>query len=190
MAFSAFLDADVLFPVGLRDSLLWIAHFEVYSPRWSADVLKEMRKNILKEHKHVSEKDLDEMIRDMQTAFPEAEVTGYQKLIDVMPINEKDRHVLAAAVVAKVGVLVTNNLKHFPAEACGEFGVEVQSADEFLVHALSLEPFVVHEALSRQASIKRRPPMSVADVLDHLEKTAPTFANEARAAWEIKPGGP
>lgn len=89
MAFSAFLDADVLFPVGLRDSLLWIAHFEVYSPRWSADVLKEMRKNILEEHKHVAEKDLDEMIRDMQTAFPEAEVTGYQKLIDVMPVNEK-----------------------------------------------------------------------------------------------------
>lgn len=79
MAFSAFLDADVLFPVGLRDSLLWIAHFEIYTPRWSADVLKEMRKNILEEHRHVTEKDLDEMIRDMQSAFPDAEVTGYQK---------------------------------------------------------------------------------------------------------------
>jgi predicted nucleic acid-binding protein len=133
VAFSAFLDADVLFPVGLRDSLLWIAHFEVNSPRWSADVLKEMRKNILEQHKHVAEKDLDEMVQDMQVAFPEAEVTGYQKLIDVMPVNEKDRHVLAAAVVAKVGVLVTN------------------------------------------------------DFLDHLEKTAPNFAKEARSAWEIKP---
>jgi hypothetical protein len=186
VAFSAFLDADVLFPVGLRDSLLWIAHFEVYSPRWSADVLKEMRKNILEQHKHVAEKDLDEMIREMRSAFPEAEVTGYQKLID---INEKDRHVLAAAVVAKIGVLVTNNLKDFPAKVCAEFGVEVQSADQFLVHALSLEPLAVHEALSRQASIKRRPPMSVADVLDHLEKRAPNFAKDARSAWEIKPAG-
>jgi hypothetical protein len=148
-----------------------------------------MRQNILDEHKHVAEKDLDEMIRDMQSAFPEAKVTGYQKLIEAMPINQKDRHVLAAAVVAKVGVLVTNNLKDFPAGACGEFGVEVQSADEFLVHALSLEPFVVHEALSRQASIKRRPPMSVSDVLDHMENTAPNFAKEARSGWEIKAAG-
>lgn len=189
MAFSAFLDADVLFPVGLRDSLLWIAHFEVYSPRWSADVLDEMRRNILETHKHVSAKDLDEMIGDMRAAFPEAEVTGYQKLIDVMPINEHDRHVLAAAVVAKAGVLVTNNVKDFPAAECGEFGVEVQSADEFLLHALSLEPFVVHEALSRQASIKRKPTMSVSDVLTHLEQTAPTFVREARSAWEIAPPG-
>lgn len=152
MAFSAFLDANVLFPVGLRDSLLWIAHFGVYSPRWSADVLDEMRRNIVKTHKYVTNEDLDEMIRDMQVAFPEAEVTGYQKLTDAMPINEHDRHVLAAAVVAKVGVLVTNNVKDFPAEACQSFGVEVQSADDFLLHALSLEPFVVHEALSRQVT--------------------------------------
>ena len=185
MAFSAFLDADVLFPVGLRDSLLWIAHFAVYSPRWSADVLDEMRRSILETHKHVTKEDLDEMIRDMRTAFPEAEVTGYHRLIDAMPINEHDRHVLAAAVVAKVGVLVTNNVKDFPIEACGQFGVEVQSADEFLLHVLSLEPFIVHEALSRQASIKRKPAMSVADVLTHLEKTAPNFAKEARTAWEI-----
>jgi hypothetical protein len=40
-------------------------------------------------------------------------------------------------------------VKDFPAEASERFGVEVQSADEFLLHALSLEPFVVHEALSR-----------------------------------------
>ncbi len=65
MAFSAFLDADVLFPVGLGDNLLWIVQFEVNSPRWSADVQKEMRKNILKAHKRVAEKDLNEMIRDM-----------------------------------------------------------------------------------------------------------------------------
>jgi len=87
VAFSAFLDADVLFPVGLRDSLLWIAHFGVYSPRWSADVLDEMRRNILETHKHVTKDDLDEMIRDMQTASPEAEVTGYQRLIAAMPIK-------------------------------------------------------------------------------------------------------
>jgi PIN domain len=189
VAFSAFLDADVLFPVGLRDSLLWIARFELYSPRWSVDVLDEMRRNILKTHTHVSARDIDDMIGDMRVAFPEADVTGYEKLIDVMPINEKDRHVLAAAIIAKVGVLVTNNVKDFPAVVCGEFGVEVQSADEFLLHGLTLEPFMVHEALSRQASIKRKPPMSVADVLLHLEQTAPVFVQEARSVWEIPPPG-
>jgi len=85
VAFSAFLDADVLFPVGLRDSLLWIARFELYSPRWSVDVLDEMRRNILKTNTHVSARDIDDMISDMQVAFPEADVSrqGHEQ-IDVI----------------------------------------------------------------------------------------------------------
>ena len=189
MAFTAFLDANVLYPVGLRDSLLWIAHAGVYSPLWSSDVLDEMRRNILKRRPEVGTRELDQMIADMREAFPEAEVTGYKDLEASMTNQPDDRHVLAAAVSAKAGVLVSENTKHFPPEACEPYEIDVQSADTFLLHALSHASFQVHEALSRQAAIKRRPPMSVADVLQHLEAIAPTFVSEARIDWEIIPAG-
>lgn len=39
-------------------------------------------------------------IEQMRAAFPDAEVTGYETLIEGMNTHEKDRHVLAAAVAA------------------------------------------------------------------------------------------
>ena len=45
---------------------------------------------------------------------PDAEVTGYETLIDGMTNHEKDRHVLAAAVRGNAEVLVTFNLDDFP----------------------------------------------------------------------------
>jgi hypothetical protein len=185
VAFTAFLDADVLFPVGLRDTLLWIAALDVYSPRWSADVLEEMRRNVLEEFPDISPNDMDEMISQMRRAFPEAEVTGYQRLIPAMPCNEKDRHVLAAALIAKAGVLVTNNVKDFPKDECAELGIEVQSANDFLSHALSLDASSVRQALTRQAAGKKNPPMTISDVLSRLESTAASFVAEARAAWGL-----
>jgi PIN domain len=180
---TAFLDANVLFPVGLGDTLLWIAHFEVYSPRWSARVLDEMRRNVLAKHPQVSALEMDAMITDMRSAFPEAEVVGYERLEEAMVNAAEDRHVLAAAVIARAGVLVTNNVRDFPSAACEPYGIEAQSADEFLVHALTLEPCVVRDAVTRQAAIKVNPPLTVDDVLASLLWTAPTFVHEARLAW-------
>lgn len=185
MAFTAFLDADVLFPIGLCDSLLWIATYDLYSPRWSPDVLGELRRNVLEEYRDLDPREIDERIADMKRAFPEAEVTGYASLIPAMPAHDKDKHVVAAAVIADAGVVVTNNVKDFDLPRCAELGIEIQSADEFLSHALSLDPVTVHRALTRQASIKKNPPMTIGDVLARLEWTASSFVREARVAWSI-----
>jgi hypothetical protein len=122
-----------------------------------------MRRNVLEEYPDISPNDMDELIGQMRRAFPEAEVTGYQSLIPAMPCSEKDRHVLAAAVIAKAGVLVTNNLKDFPKDECAALGIEVQSADDFLSHALSLDASAVRQALARQAAGKKNPPMTIGD---------------------------
>lgn len=175
----------MLFPIGLCDSLLWIAALDLYSPRWSADVLAELRRNILKEYPDMDPGEIDQRIADMQHAFPEADVTGYQGLIPAMPAHDKDKHVVAAAIIANAGVLVTNNLKDFDLERCADLGVEVQSADEFLSHALSLDPLTVRQAFTKQAAIKKNPPMTVADVLARLEWTAANFVREARTALGI-----
>jgi hypothetical protein len=76
----------------------------------------------------------------MANACPEALVTSYDGLIPNMKNDEADRHVLAAAVTAGADVIVTENIKHFPIAACEPFGIEIQTADEFLSYWVSPSP--------------------------------------------------
>ncbi|HEY9564770.1 MAG TPA: hypothetical protein VIR30_13470 [Nocardioides sp.] len=57
---------------------------------------------------------IEGLLDQMSLAFPDAEVNGYQELVDRMTCDAKDRHVLAAAVRADAGAIVTFNGKDFP----------------------------------------------------------------------------
>ena len=48
MPFSALLDACALYPQSLRDVLLRFAERDIYRLLWSADVLDEMERNLVK----------------------------------------------------------------------------------------------------------------------------------------------
>lgn len=117
MAFTALLDANVLYPAYLRDVLLRIAAAEVYQVRWSEQILDEMARNLKRKVSAPRHHEIDRMVEKMKTAFPEAMVTGHENLIPSMTNHEEDRHVLAAAVRGRADVIVTSNLKHFPRSA-------------------------------------------------------------------------
>lgn len=54
----------------------------------------------------------------MKAALPDADVAGYDALIQSLSLPDPDdRHVLAVAIAAKANVIVTWNLEDFPAEA-------------------------------------------------------------------------
>lgn len=54
-------------------------------------------------------------------------VKGYRSLIPRLRLRDlNERHVLAAAVRAKVDVIVIFNLKHFPAEQLSPYGIVAQ----------------------------------------------------------------
>jgi hypothetical protein len=116
----------------------------------------------------------DARIAMMQEAFPEALVTGYAGLISSMANHDGDRHVLAAAVVGKADVIVTDNVKHFPESVCSDFDIEIQTADQFLVHSLSLYPDVVLEVYFAHVRMAK-PTTSVADALTLAEGRLPVF---------------
>jgi len=48
MSFPALLDACVLLPYQLCDLLLRLAEAEMYRPLWSAEILDEVRRNLLR----------------------------------------------------------------------------------------------------------------------------------------------
>jgi hypothetical protein len=94
--FWAVLDACVQHPIALADALLWVAHVEVYQPLWSSDILEELQRSVLE---RLPEANIVGRIAAMVEAFPEAEVSGFEPLVEGLTNDPGDRHVLAAAIV-------------------------------------------------------------------------------------------
>lgn len=116
----------------------------------------------------------------MTSAFAEALVIGYQRLVPAMSNDPKDRHILAAAIRSGSQMIVTSNVRHFPDELLREFDIEAQRPDLFLLHQCALDPSATAAMLRRQARDKSKPPRKVAEVLDRLAINAPTFAHAMR----------
>jgi predicted nucleic acid-binding protein len=81
---------------------------------------------------------IERRLSQMRQAFPEAIVEGFDFLIPAMTNDEKDRHVLAAAVSAGVNQVVTQNTRDFPQESADPYEIEIRSPDEFLLNVVDL----------------------------------------------------
>ena len=76
------LDACVLVPIALCDTLLRFAEEpRIYRPLWSEHILAEVRRTLIAQPFRLSERKAGYRIDCMTAAFPEALVTGYEKLI-------------------------------------------------------------------------------------------------------------
>ena len=176
---TAFLDTCVLYPAYLRDSLLRLAERGFFEPAWSASVLGELRRNLLEAK--LSSEAVHRTIAAMRVAFPAAEILGYHSLIPMLTCDEKDRHVLAAAVHGQCKLLVTLNLRDFPQSSTETHAVEVISPDAMLLRFPNRRPAVVLEVLREQAARYKREPKTMTGLLVALQKGgAPRFAEEVR----------
>ncbi len=180
-SFTVVLDACVLVPVSLADTLLRIAECDVYRPVWSDRILAEVRRAILTVHPDLDAGRVDARLHAMNAAFEDACVRGWQPLMDGLTLPDPDdRHVVAAALRARAEAIVTQNVADFPLDVLGPLGLHVLTPDDFLLDTLDLAPTVVRRVLTEQASDARRPPLALADVLSSLERAGvPRFARAA-----------
>lgn len=186
--FSAMLDACVLVPVTLADTLLRIAENNLYRPLWSSAILDEMTRAISEIHTDLSAEAASRRAEIMDRAFVDASVSGWEKLVAGISLpDDGDRHVVAAAIVGRADVIVTSNLKDFPADSLAPYGIEAQSPETFLLHQLDLAPSLVMQALSRQAQELQHPPAALDEVLDRLNKCGcPEFTTAAQTQkWRL-----
>lgn len=145
---------------------------------WSPDILAELRRTVLED---VPDARIDKRIADMNRAFPESLTTGYEALIPTLTNDPDDRHVLAAAITAQASLIVTANLSDFPTAACAPFGIDAIHPDAFLSDQLDRDPDAVVGALGRQAAVKKNPPVTFEELLEHLAKSVPRFVDAVRA---------
>lgn len=183
MPFAVVLDACVLYPLPLRDTLLRVAQQNLYTPRWSGRILDEVARNLVSDGR-ATPGQATKLVEVMQRAFEDAEVPEHAiASLEPAMLNEPaDRHVLAAAVGSHAEAVVTSNIRHFPAAACEPFDIEVVHPDAFLCELYDRAPAKIHIALTKQAAALSRPPLSATELLDRLAATVPEFVSLVRRA--------
>lgn len=108
----------------------------------------------------------------MQDAFPEADVKGFERLIDVLELPDpNDRHVLAAAIRCKADAILTFNLRDFPADSLTRWDIEAIHPDVFFENQFDLSKEKFIKAVKEQRSSLRRPPYTVDEFLSALIKS-------------------
>jgi hypothetical protein len=165
----AVLDTNVVHPVIIRDLLFWFAHYDLYTPKWSAHIFDEWER-VMKE-KGVPEEEAKKRLGKANCAFPDALVINCEGLIDPLKLpDEDDRHVMAAAIKTNANLIVTNNIKDFPNKYLQSYGLSVKTADDFLTDIIDLNQEQAIAAFKEMVLNKKNPKMDEFEVLNQLRK--------------------
>lgn len=169
--FTVIYDACVLYPAPLRDLLMHLALTGAYRARWSEQIHDEWTRNVLRNRPDVSETQLYRTVGLMNRAIPDSLVNDYEPLVQGLDLpDEDDRHVLAAAIKCGASVIVTYNLKDFPAEILKRFEIEALHPDVFLSDIWDLDQAAVLKAVQKQRAALNNPVYSPRELLDILLK--------------------
>lgn len=174
--FTATLDTSVLWPSLQRDFLLSLAVEGAYRPTWSSAILDELEYHeeakLVKRGIPIAEaaSRAVTLIAAMRREFADAEVEGWEPLEGTFGLpDQDDEHVVAAAVIAGAGAIVTENLKDF---AAGKIPADIQvlSAREFAKNTVALNPRHALAAVQEIASRSGRhgAALTVEEILDTL----------------------
>jgi predicted nucleic acid-binding protein len=169
--FAALLDTCVLWPSLQRDFLLSMAIERLYRPLWSEAILEELHRH--EQYKlidrgageHDALAQADRLLDNMHDHFDDALVAGWEPLEGTFGLPDPDdEHVLAAAVVGGAGVIVTDNLKHFPAHLIPS-DIQVLTGREFAANTADGDPEraarALHAMSTRRTKTKHTPPQLV-----------------------------
>ncbi len=89
--FKCVLDTNVIYPLWIRDLLMWFAYYELYTPKWSSNIFDEWISVMIR--KGIEENEALKRADKMNLAFPDALVQNYEPLIDSLKLPDlNDRH--------------------------------------------------------------------------------------------------
>lgn len=173
LRFTCVLDTNVIYPIDIRDLLFWFASYDLFTPKWSKHIFSEWE-NVMK-RKDIPDDEINKRISNAQRAFPDALVENYEPLVDSLTLpDEKDRHVLAAAIKTNANVIVTNNIKDFPNEYLSSFGLTAKTADDFLTDTIDLNNELALEAFRALVLNRTNPNLDEFEILDRFRKNGIT----------------
>lgn len=165
-------DACVLYPSPLRDLLIRLAIEEMVIARWSEVILDEVFRNLRTNRPEldpvrlgITRRRMNEVILDACVSPNEATRSRVVGLPD-----PDDVHVVATALDAGAGVIVTFNLRDFPRDVLDPLGLVAMHPDAFATELLGADRAKVTGVVQAQAADLRNPPRTIDDVLDALAR--------------------
>ena len=170
--YTAILDACVLFPPAVADTLISLHVAGLYTARWTARIDAEWINAAVRDHNKPREK-LERRRDAMRAAVPDWEVqpASYETLIIGRDLpDSKDEHVIAAALAGHADCIVTSNLKHFPNTVLGPLGLEAIHPDDFIVNQLDLDPYPALAAFKNMRARLRKPTMTAEEFVAAIER--------------------
>ena len=184
--FTVVYDACVLYPAPLRDLLMHLALSDLYRARWSDLIHDEWTRNVLANRTDLTQDQLNRTRHLMNAHVRDSLVTGFEYLIPSINLPDPDdRHVAAAAIHSGASLIVTFNLKDFPAEALRPYNLAAQHPDDFIVDLLDLHPAGVLEAAACHRRSLKNPPKTADEYLDTLLAQGLTQSVAVMRQWTV-----
>ncbi|AKJ69402.1 hypothetical protein PATSB16_37100 [Pandoraea thiooxydans] len=186
--YAALLDACVLYPIAMTDSLMSLATAGLFAAKWSTKIEQEWIAALELRRPDLRGK-LEFRRNCMREAVPDWEVpeVAWAPLVASYELPDpNDRHVLAAAVAGHVDCIVTENLRDFPSTTVDAYGIEVVSPDRFIINQWDLDPLATMTAFKRMRARWKSPratPENFARALEH--GGLPATAQRIRDAAEL-----
>lgn len=179
-----FVDTNVLFPFSVMDLLLALSEDGIHEVIWTETLLDEWEEVIVREHHRTAETaaSITAAIREF---FSESDIkrSAYKHLLREMPDNDPDDHEhMAPAIVGGASILVTRNVKDFPADPLARHGLRVVEPDTYLCEPMDDMADEMVDTVVRLADEERQPPKAPDDLVADLER-----ADVPRLARQIQP---
>ena len=168
--YTAILDANVLYPQLVRDTLLSLAVERLYHARWTTRIHDEWMRHLAKDRPEIAAK-LPQLAERMNASVPDSLVTNYERLITSIDLPDPDdRHVVAAAIAGHADAIVTFNTKDFPADVLQPYGIEVQHPDEFVMKQLQLQKIPALSAIKKMRARWTNPARPAQELIEAFER--------------------
>jgi len=179
--FTATSDACVLAGVLRRNLIPALAQWEFFRVRWSDEILTETERALSgmfakKGDASAAEKG-SKARAGTEKAFEDAMVSGHERSLPMCEgVDPGDAHVIAAALKTQAQVIVTDNLKHFPASLLEPLNLEAKSADAFISDTIALDIGRAVAAVREMRQRLNKPAMTASDLFVIMDANGLTTA--------------
>jgi len=160
-------DACILYPFHLRNIVVQIAVDRLVGARWTDEIHDEWIRSVVANMPAIPIERLQITRRLMNDALPGAMVTGYQRHIQTVTLPDPDdRHVVAAGIAGGASIVLTWNLRDFPAREMKKHGLRRQTPDAFLVDLCDQAPDLTLASLANARRNLSKTRVSASDFVD------------------------